>query len=663
MGSFFLQKGLVIRRRGQDLEYDSRSGDELYFEDPKTGQKVTLKEHEFWGEHQTRRLTIVDAFSTPTVLEIPSEMPDQQFRNLADLSQKYQDDAERKHTYIDKLREAGISKGQKFLIADQAKRIAEEIADPLGVPGTSTISRWWNTLEKSNFEVYAVVSGHANRERGSPLDEDSEEFLQTQIDIQYLIPTRPPVTTAYLGYKKALEVENVSRAERGLTPLVKVAERTFYARIDARPKEDVMIARFGREAARKHFKMAKGHLPAEHPLDAVEIDHSPLNLHVIDDLSFLPLGRPWVTVIKDRKTGILLGFYISFQATGLHSIFGAIKHSLTSHDLAYELWPDIEHRWPAHGRGIYYVTDRGGDFLSPRYRLAIRSLGSRWQYCERRTPWHKGSIERFFGTLEQTFFEAMKGRAFSSLVARGDYDPVKDSVVRFSTLIYLLHKWAADYHNVFKHKRGQATSLDLWNEGIQGAPPPYPANIDELNIILGERHEGALSQEGVRFKWLTYADDALEELMCQIGKGKNVTYVVSPEDLGHIHVLNPQTNAYFPVPCTRPEYAIGLSLFQHKYLRREAGARLNKDSAVDTLMNTRARIQEVLAGEVDAKATATKVRLARIAGINSNAVLDGKQRSITTPFQGQQVNIPTPAATATESTPAFTNVPTYAWGV
>jgi len=49
MGSFFLQKGLVISYQGQTLEYDSRSTEELYFENPNTGQKRTLTESEFWS--------------------------------------------------------------------------------------------------------------------------------------------------------------------------------------------------------------------------------------------------------------------------------------------------------------------------------------------------------------------------------------------------------------------------------------------------------------------------------------------------------------------------------------------------------------------------------------------------------------------------------------
>lgn len=656
MGSFFLQNGLVISRFGQILEFTARAEDEIYFEDPTTGKRITLKESAFWAEFQTKRLTVVDAFSSPKALVLPTESPQVQIRNLCDLPQKYQSDVERKVTYIAKLREAGITRGQTRFIADMATRIAEQIRDELGVPGTSTIQSWWKEYERQNYEVYVLINGHASRKRGSPLDDDSEHFLQQQIDDKYAIDTRPTTAGAYRDYKSTLKAANLERVPMGLAPLVKVAERTFYARVDDRPKKEIMIARYGREYARRYFKMIKGHLPADHPLDAVEIDHTPLNLYVIDDLSFLPLGRPWATAIKDRYSGVLLGLYISFQATGLDSIFGAIKHSLTSHHLAYELWHDIENPWPAFGRGNYYVSDRGADFLSPRYASAIVSMGALYERCERRTPWLKGSIERFFLTLEQTFFEAMRGRTFASLEKRGDYNPVKDAVLRFSTLIYLLHKWAADFHNVFPNKRKQARPLDLWRDGICLAPPPYPSSMDELNIILGDHHSGKLSQEGVRFEWLTYSDDNLSELMDVVGKGTEVNFVIPREDLGHVHVQHPRTKEYLWVPCTRPDYASGLSLFQHKYLRKEAGVRLERDTAIDTLSDTRARIQTTLQDEIAAKSTATKVRLAQVAGINSNAVLSGETCSVTTLF-GKSVASASDDLAATNSSEQDTAVP------
>jgi putative transposase len=353
---------------------------------------------------------------------------------------------------------------------------------------------------------------------------------------------------------------------------------------------------------------------------------------------------------------------VTFQKTGLNSIFGCIKHSLCSHHMAYDLWPEIENPWPSFGLGRMYLSDRGRDFQSLKYLLAIRELGSDYELSERYTPWVKASIERFFLTLEQTFFECLPGRTFANLQLRGDYNAEQDAVIRFSTLVYLLHKWAADYHNVTPHSRHLARPLDLWMEGIGIAPPPYPKSPDVLDIILGEGHQGTLSHEGIRYQWMNYASDQLNDLMRDLGKGISLNYVVTPENLGAVHVLDPRTKSYFLVPNTRPDYAEGLSAFQHKYIRKEAAIWLKGKVSVDGLIETRARIAEVTQEELFARKSAKKAELARIAGINSNAVLEGRPRSIQTPFQGQQLD-PSEAQNTISNSISWTNVPTYQWGL
>lgn len=193
------------------------------------------------------------------------------------------------------------------------------------------------------------------------------------------------------------------------------------------------------------------------------------------------------------------------------------------------------------------------------------------------------------------------------------------------------------------------------------APPPYPANIDELNIILGERHEGALSHEGIRFLGLNYADEALSDLRKRVGRDKRVEYAICNEDLGHIHVKHPTTYEYFKVPCTRPDYASGLTVLQHKYLRHQAKLAMHEKMPVDVLMQTRLAMRSAIAEELERKENGTKVQLARIAGINSNAVLQGKVQSIATPFEGQLLAAPPPPLPALEA--PITNILQYAWGV
>ncbi|SDG56337.1 DDE-type integrase/transposase/recombinase [Propionivibrio dicarboxylicus] len=662
MGHFYFEKGLVVKRLGQFLEYSSRCGDELYFENPETGKRETIEESSFWEEQQTGRLAVLTAFSSPKALLLPEEPEPTIDVTLADIPEKHQDEVIRRHDYISRLKAAGITKGQKQLIREEAEKIAKEIDDPRGVPSESTLRRWWRLFEKNSYNVFALVNKNARKSPAKRLDGESEKYLQDNIEEVYLQPTRPGGASAYRQYKDTLERENSLRQLNGEQLLTLVSERTYLNRIKLLPKEEVLVARLGREAARHTLKMIKGHLPADFPLDCAELDHTPMNLYVIDDRALLPLGRPWLTAIKDRRTGMLLGFFISFHQTGLRSIFGAIKHSLLSHNRAYEIWPELENPWPAHGCAVKYVSDRGADFLSKRCKAAILSLGSGYEHCERRTPWLKASIERFFLTLEQTFFEMLPGRTFSCLKERGDYDPAKDAVIRVSTLAFLLHKWAVDHHNVFPNKRTQEIPLLVWKELVGVAPPPYPASIDALDIILGERHTGCLSHEGIRFQWLNYADDTLAEMMKQLGRDTRVDYVVSSENLGQIHVQNPRTKEYILVPCTRPDYAQGLSLHQHKCLRKEAGVRLKAVTAVDTLRETRLMINDRIREEIANKENIPKARLAKLAEINSNAILNGESRTILTPFAGQQLSRQTPLEIK-QATAPITDIPIFAWGI
>ena len=661
MANFFLQEGLVIAWEGEHLECVGCCGDELYFEQPETGHRQTFREFEFWSRYQTGALTIVRALSSPTQLIVPDETtPQADPMALVDAPEHYQEEALRRLKYIDKLREAGCSIGQKHLIEVEAKRIAAEMDDELRAPSTSSLRRWWRTYRTHGYDAAALLNKNAIKRRAQRLNVESEQFVQSSIDLHYMQLTRPSARFCYAAYSDEVRTENRVRLEKRLPTIVKVSERTYYSRIDARDKYETHVARYGLDSARRHFKMAFGHLPASYPLDAVEIDHTPLNLFVLDDIVFLPLGRPWLTAIKDRYSKILLGFYVSFQPTGLGSIFGAIKHSLHSHQAAHKVWSDLQNPWPAHGRGALYVSDRGADFKSRRYRTAIVSLGAKYEHCEHRAPWLKGSIERFFLTLDQTLLEAMHGKTFSSLAERGVYQPEKEAVIRFTTLIYLLHKWAVDVHNITPHSRMQASPIELWNEGIGIAPPPYPANVDNLNIILGERRTGALSHEGIRYLGLNYASHELADLRRHVGRNKRIDYAVCREDLSHIHVKNPENHAYFRVPCTRPDYTTGLSLYQHTYLRKRARAEMEESAPVDVLMRTRLEVAQRIGEEVDRKSNAVKLRLARAAGVNSNSVLEGKTQSITTAFEGQaeEAQLATQAAVA-----PITDVPHLSWGV
>ena len=90
MGAFYFERGLVISRYNQILEYTSRYNHEIYFEDPGTGEKITILESQFWGDFHAKRIKIVNAFSSPKELDFIDPQTSCDTRTLADFDEKNQ---------------------------------------------------------------------------------------------------------------------------------------------------------------------------------------------------------------------------------------------------------------------------------------------------------------------------------------------------------------------------------------------------------------------------------------------------------------------------------------------------------------------------------------------------------------------------------------------
>lgn len=662
MRQFQIAKGLVIFTDGEQYEYTDRAASELYFQSFESGKRKIIQETDFWPGVQRQSITVLHSIVTDKIVKTQfSDQAPSKF--ISELSPKHFTELKRRLHYVKGIEKEDVTRGRRDIIASLIPKLAESINDTKP-PSASIIQTWMRSYETSSDPNVSLINKNAFRSRVDRVDTESEQFLQDQMQLHYATLKRPSITSAYNAYEDDLRKENQRRIQNCNSELYLVSEKTFYNRIKKLPQKELLIAREGYEVARKMVKVSQGNLPADYPLDVVEIDHTPMNLYVVDDGSFIPFGRPWLTAIKDRYSNILLGFYISYHAGGLRSIFGAIKHSLNSHQRAYEFWPDINNPWPAFGLGVVYCSDRGADFLSNHYQAAISDLGAGYDYCERRTPWLKGSIERFFNTLESSFFETMPGKTFNSLANRKDYDPLKHAVIRFSSLIYLIHKWAADFHNATSHSRKMASPLELWNEGIEIAPPRYPAFQHSLDIILGLRNTGTIQNEGIQFLGLHYADSGLQELVNVIGKKAKVEFIVSPENLGYIHLKDPRTGEYMPVNCTRRDYAWGLTLFQHNYLRYEARIHSISTRSIDELLSFRTVVAQTINEDIDKKNNQIKKQLARVADINSNAVLEGKTRSTNNVFSNLK-DSPVPQIVLPDSFDdiivPFTDIPIYDW--
>lgn len=161
-------------------------------------------------------------------------------------------------------------------------------------------------------------------------------------------------------------------------------------------------------------------------------------------------------------------------------------------------------------------------------------------------------------------------------------------------------------------------------------PIPLPPGPEAFLVLTGEQYQRQLSQEGIVHNWLNYTSVQLDDICEELGR-PSLTFISNPENLGYGMVIDPRTGKPFRVDCMSPGYANGLSEAMHQYIRRSTKIRLNRENAEAVLMQRKREIQEQLAEEILAKDSADKARLHQAAiraGINSNAVLDGKPKSV-----------------------------------
>lgn len=636
MSSFFLAKGLVINREAQLYEYISRGHFGLSFANIETGEILQIKESDFIELLSDGKIAI-DEKSIVTKNEVITSkiiQPDTSIL-VSDLPEKYARDVERKISYIKAVQKENISRGQLKKI-DRVIELHARILDDKNPPSSLRLSSWMKKFQESNSNPCVLISGYFNRKQPKRISKENEELILKSIEETYLTTTQDTQETTYEKYKEHHKIES-----KKITNIdTQVSISTLNRRIREIDKFEITAARKGINTAQREFRMIKGHMHSEFPLQFVEADHTALNLIVIDDELFIPLGRPTFTVMKDRYTKVIVGMYLSFSPPSFEACIGALRHSLISHHKIYDIWPCIKNAWPSYGLAENYIFDNGPEFQSILLKKIIQDLGSDSEFNERRTPWHKPHIERFFGSLEQSFFESIPGRTFSSIQMKGEYNPTKDAVIRFSTIVYLLHKWCIDYYNIQPNSRTLIAPLDSWNESIIDFPPPLIPDISRLNMITGLPHNSKLSHEGLRFKWLTYSDPngRLMDIYKKYKNDINLNYRVPMHNLGQIYVLDPDKHDYFTVPCTRPDYAEGLTLHQHTYIRKQCKS-LNANNAMERLTEARGEISKTIKSEISTSKIAQKQKIARLSGMSSNSVIESQPQSINRLTQEKEISI------------------------
>ncbi len=175
----------------------------------------------------------------------------------------------------------------------------------------SSLMRWLKDFKDSGYDIRSLVP--ATHERGGKgegrLKPVVEDIISQVLDNCAAHPKYRTVQDVYLSVVNAVgDYNDLNKNNKISLP----SYWTVYRRIIA--ANDATILRRRRSSVEAHSdKEAQLGPRAKDILERIEIDHTRLDIFVVDTEDRLPIGRPTLTLALDGYSGMPFGWYIGFE--------------------------------------------------------------------------------------------------------------------------------------------------------------------------------------------------------------------------------------------------------------------------------------------------------------------------------------------------------------
>ncbi len=297
-------------------------------------------------------------------------------------------------------------------------------------------------------------------------------------------------------------------------------------------QREVLRKRTGAKAAAKVFAARPGHLNVEHPLEVVQIDHTPADIILVDHVERSPLNRPFLTLAIDVATRIILGAYVSFDPPSVLSVALCLDHCVRPKSVQVPNTLE-ELAWPTSGIPKAIFVDNGQEFHSAAFKLACEEWGIGIEYRPAGGAHYGGHIERLIGTTMGAV-HVLPGTTQSSTLEKGDYDSSKHAALTLSEFEDWLHLEICRYHNSTHSALGR-TPLAAWADlgGDDAGRRVVDTEAFRISFMPLERRR--LGRAGITLFSVGYWSDAFAQMIGRI-KGK-VVVKYDPRDLSQVWVI------------------------------------------------------------------------------------------------------------------------------
>lgn len=450
-------------------------------------------------------------------------------------------------------------KGLPPLIAGVHQRRSEEARKSRRyeppAPCVSSVQGWLSSWLVGGRTIESLVPQERKRgNRHSKLPPSVQELIAQAIDTWYLTRDRLPVAKVHRELGE--EIKRLNRNRPVGTRISTPGYDTVQHAISKLCQFTVDFCRRGAAHAREEWRAIGSGLVTDHANEVWEIDDTRADLICLSDEGRMVIGRPWLVVVIDRHTRMIMGFVICFSPPDTRVALEALRMAMLSKEELLARHPSIRGKYEARGRPDTVHVDNAKHYNSAALTRALQQLGINHRTMPVLKAWYKGTVERAIGTLSRQVFHVVPGTTYSGIYERdNDKDRLPELVAEatIGELREKLLRWLVEDYQHRHHKGIDDTPSNMWKMSLARTPQRLPLERGTIEAALSLTDARTLRKDGLQFRNLMYhSPDVVRIRMLPKAKGVNeVTIRVNPDNLLLIHFLDPTSGDWLPAYLRR----------------------------------------------------------------------------------------------------------------
>ncbi|MGS2748189.1 TnsA endonuclease N-terminal domain-containing protein [Bacillus zanthoxyli] len=374
------------------------------------------------------------------------------------------------------------------------RKLNGELNESNNVPAR-TIREWTKKFKEAqilygNGFLGLIPKNGKKGNRGNRLPQESIDLMNEYIERDYETNKQKSMRVVFGSLINACE-------EKGI---IAPSYKTFTKYIKFRPQAIKVEKRKGNRATYNHTQFyweldMKSPRHGERAFHICHIDHTELDIELIDSKTKKSLGRPWLTLMTDAYSRKVLSFFLTFDPPSYRSVMMVMRECVRKHS-----------RLPQT-----VVVDNGKEFGS----VYFETLLAYFEITKKSRPPAKsrfGSvIERMFGTTNTMFVHNLKGNTLIMKEVRlvtKSVNPKQHAIWTIKDLNDGLNDWFEEVYHKLPHPALGQTPLECF----------------EQSLMISGLRKSKLIRYDDEFKILTLPSTSKGVGKVHIGRGVKIEY-------------------------------------------------------------------------------------------------------------------------------------------